>query len=260
MRRFIIDAHAHLGAAGQIAAHRTSLPDVLARMDRFGIELMLCSHHTALLEGGSGIDLMRPAYDASGGRIRTLAVFNPCNGPGCGEEIRAVGDWPGLAGLKIHPSFHGVPADDDRYEAAWECASELGLAILSHTWSLSDHNPAQALSTPERLERWIRRYPAVPVVLGHAGGRGGGRIEAVRLARSYPNVYLDFAGDIYCYRLIEALVQSVSAGRILFGSDDPWMGPADHLTRVLLAEIPDAAKAAILHDTALTVYRLGDME
>jgi predicted TIM-barrel fold metal-dependent hydrolase len=69
-------------------------------------------------------------------------------------------------------------------------------------------------------------------------------------------VYLDFAGDIYCYRLIEDLAAGVPVERMLFGSDSPWIGPQDHLTRVLLADIDEDVKLKILRQNAAAVYKL----
>ena len=171
--------------------------------------------------------------------------------------MRCAKDWPGFVGLKIHPSFHGVPAEDPSYEPAWRFAGEHDLTILTHSWSVSDYNPVQRLSTPERFEKYVRRFPTVRLVLGHAGGRGTGRHAAVRMANEHPNVYLDIAGDIFDYRLIESLVESVPVEKILFGSDFPWLDPRANLSRVLLAEIDVAAKMKILRDNAMRVYRLG---
>ena len=51
------------------------------------------------------------------------------------------------------------------YERAWEFAAEHDLPILAHTWSVSDYNPAQRYSTPERLETYVRRFPRVRLLL-----------------------------------------------------------------------------------------------
>jgi predicted TIM-barrel fold metal-dependent hydrolase len=228
-----------------------------AWMDRLGIEIVLASEHAAVLEGlGTGLSRMREVFAESGGRIRCLAVFDPRSPRVCLEEIRSAADWEGLAGIKIHPSSHGTAADDRSYGPIWELAAELDLAILTHSWSVSDYNPSQALSTPGRFEGWIKAFPSVKLVLGHAGGRGTGRHEATRLACAYENVFLDFAGDIYCYRLIETLAESVPVEKILFGSDFPWTGASDHLTRVLLGRISDKDKARILCQNAAKVYKL----
>ena len=147
--------------------------------------------------------------------------------------------------------------EDPAYEPAWRFAADHDLPIMTHSWSVSDYNPTQSYSTPERFEGYVRKFPQVRLVFGHAGGRGSGRLEAVRMANEYPNVFLDFAGDIFCNRLIETLVASVPVEKILFGSDTPWMDIRSHLTRVLLAEVDDGVKQKILHDNAVGVYRLG---
>lgn len=98
------------------------------------------------------------------------------------------------------------------------------------------------------------RQCARHVMLG--GGRGTGRFEAIQLARDYPNVYLDFSGDIFCFELIEKLVAVAPPSKILFGSDYPWVDPAAHLARVLLADISAAVKQKILRDNAMCVYRI----
>lgn len=255
---FIIDAHTHLGPAGQLLCPGGSAADLLDVMDRFRIEASICSDHVALLEGGAtGLERMRTAWDESGGRIHALAIFDPRSSRQCLRETEAAVGWAGLAGIKIHPSFHGVPAEDAAYGPIWSFAAASGLPILAHTWSISDTNPAQALANPTRWEGWVREYTGVRLVLGHAGGRGGGRATALRFAREYPNVYLDFAGDIFCHRLIETLLASVPSEKILFGSDYPWSGPADHLSRVLLAPVRDDDKMRILRTNAAAVYRLG---
>lgn len=254
---FIIDTHAHLGPARQMLFGTADAQAMLVQMDRLAIRLTIASDHTALLEGrGSGLERMQAAFDESSGRIRALAVFNPQASALCLKEIEAALGWPGLAGIKIHPSFHGTPADDAAYEPAWKLASDAGLPILAHTWSTSDHNPSQVLSLPSRFETWIRQYGSVRLILGHAGGRGDGRAQAIHLASTYPNVYLDFAGDIFCYRLVEQLVRSVPPDRVLFGSDYPWIGPTDHLSRVLLSPITDEQKARILFANAIDLFRL----
>jgi hypothetical protein len=253
---FIIDAHAHLGTAGQLVSPEQTVANMLWRMDRLHIQTALCSDHTAVLEGGgTGLPRMRGAFEESGGRIRCLAVFDPGDGVGCLGEMEGALGWAGLAGIKIHPSGHGTAADDASYLPAWEFAAAHDLPILTHSWSVSETNPSQVLSTPERFERWVQAFPSVRLVLGHAGGRGSGRREAVRMANQFPNVYLDFAGDIYCYGLIETLVEAVPSDRILFGSDYPWTGAGDHLTRVLLARIDDGVKAKILRYNAIKVYK-----
>ena len=258
---FIIDAHAHLGSAGQLVSPPQTVANMLAWMDRLGVAVAICSDHTAVLEGyATGLDRMARAFDESRGRLRCLAVFDPRSGEACLREIRSAVGKPYLRGIKIHPSCHGVPADADAYAPVWKLAAAHDLPILAHTWSVSDYNPTQVLSIPSKFERHVRAFSSVRLILGHAGGRGRDRHDATRMARDYPNIWLDFAGDIYCHRLIESLVESAPANRILFGSDYPWTGASDHLTQVLLARVGDDVKAKILRYNAMDVYQLAQAD
>jgi len=254
----IIDAHLHLGPPGVFFAPETESAQLLARMDRLRIRCAVCTDDVTLFDVNDDC-LIRPrqVFEQSGGRIHYLGVFDPRRPEASLRSLGGAKEWPGFVGIKIHPSMHGVPAEDERYEPAWRFAAESDLPILTHSWSASGYNPEQHLSTPERFERHVRKYPGVRFVLGHAGGRGTGRHEAVRMANEYPNVYVDFAGDIFCYRLIETLVASVPTEKILFGSDFPWLDPSANLTRVLLADVPVSAKRSILCENALHVYRIG---
>ena len=255
---WIIDAHTHVGAPGPFFCPESEPDHLLARMDRLGVAAAVCCDHVSVYDGcAGGLDGHRRMYERSGGRIHYLGVFDPRRAAACLAALDEAKDWAGLVGLKIHPSIHGTPAEDPAYELAWRFAADHDLAILAHTWSVSDYNPVQQLSTPGRFEPYVQRFPQVRFVLGHAGGRGAGRHEAARMANEHPNVYLDFAGDIFCHRLIETLTRSVPPEKILFGSDFPWLDPRANLTRVLLADVDVSAKAKILHDNAVGVYRIG---
>lgn len=253
---FIIDAHAHIGLPGMFFSPQSTAAELLRSMDRLSVRLaILAGDPITLAEGaGAGMSALRRACEESEGRLRYLGVFDPRSSAECLSALKQAVAWPGFAGLKLHPSFHRTSADDPGYEPAWEFAAEHDLPILAHTWSVSDYNPAQRYATPERLEAYVRRFPRVRLILGHAGGRGSGRGEAVRMANAYANVFLDFAGDVYCCRLIETLAESVPPEKILYGSDFPWMDAGTQLTRVLLADVDDEVKNKILVDNATTAF------
>lgn len=253
---FILDAHSHVGPTRTFY-----LPDIdgsrlIELMDRCAIRWSICcGDHAAIMLGvWASIEILRRRYEESGGRVPYLGVFDPREGRRCLPVLERAEGWPGFVGLKIHPVEHQTPGDDPSYLPAWEFAAAHGLPIMTHSWSVSDYNPGQTLATPGRFEGWVRRFPAVRLVLGHAGGRGTGRAEAVRMANEYRNVYLDFAGDIYDEGTIPSLAEVLPEGRLLFASDYPWFDPRSHISRVLLSDLDDAAKRGILYENALSVY------
>ena len=251
----IIDAHSHVGEPDCFFVPEAGPEQLLARMDKVGIAAAVCCDRISLAAGcGDGLEKHRKMFESSGGRIHYLGVFAPQRSDACIAALERANDWPGFVGLKIHPSFHGVPAEDPSYEPAWRFAAGNDLPIMTHSWSVSGYNPVQYLSTPGRFEGYVRNFPGVRLVLAHVGGRGGGRREAVRMANEYPNIYLDIAGDIFDHLLIESLVESVPVHKTLFGSDCPWLDHRSRLSHVLLADISTSDKARILCENARRVY------
>ena len=258
MEPFIIDAHAHFGFPGTFFVPETGPEHLLALMDLLSIRVAIIAGDQVLLYEGvraSHVPL-REACERSEGRLFYLGFFDPRAADASLAALEETARWPGFVGIKIHPSLHRTWADDPVYQKAWEFAADHDLPILTHSWSVSETNPAQAYSTPGRFEVHVRRFPQVRLVLGHAGGRGAGRLEAVRMVNEHPNVFLDIAGDVFCNRLIKTLAESVPPNKILFGTDFPWIDPRANLSRVLLAEIDDQLKQKILSDNACAVYKI----
>jgi predicted TIM-barrel fold metal-dependent hydrolase len=254
--RMVIDAHCHLGYAPQFYLPDASWPGMLRLMDRLGVETAVASH-LALLAGFRKLGLAESleAHRRSAGRILLYAVFDPREADGLALVERCVAD-AAFVGVKIHPSLHGCPGDDERYRPIWEYAARRGLPILTHSWCVSDYNPSQRLSQPGLFEKWVREFPGVPLVLGHAGGRYEGHVAAAALARAHENVYLDLAGDSYAPGLVEHFVDQVGDHRVLYGSDATWIDPRTQLGRIFEARISLAAKRNILRDNALKLFNI----
>lgn len=255
----IIDAHLHIGQPGVFFAPETTAEQLISRMDRLGIGAAVCTDHKGFVEGAyAALPVLRKVYQQSGGRISYLASFNPNRSDDCLRAMQEELGQPGFVGMKIHPSFHRIAADSPAYEVVWRFAAEHNMPIMTHSWSVSDYNPVQQFSTPARFESYARAFPGVRFVLGHTGGRGREQADAMRMAREHANVYVDISGDVFCYRLIERLVENMPVEKILFGTDYPWLDLRANLTRVLLASIDDTAKERILGLNAQAVYRLNE--
>ena len=256
----IVDAHCHLGVPSQFHVPDAAPATILRLMDRLGIERAIAAP-LAMLSGFEELGWQegQRAHRESGGRILLYTVFNP-QAPGSLERVRrSLGD-PGVVGIKIHPAFHRCAADDDRWEPIWELAAAARLPILTHSWCASDYNPSQKYAQPGLFARYVRDFPEVTLILGHAGGRHEGHLAAAALARDHPSVYLDLAGDGYSLGLVEYLVAEVGAGRVLYGSDLTWIDPRTQLGMILDAGISEADKAQILRDNAVKLFRLDTKE
>ncbi|MHB8865049.1 MAG: amidohydrolase family protein [Pirellulaceae bacterium] len=250
----IIDAHCHLGRSPQFHFPDVSLRMLLAIMDRLSIDRAVCCH-LAMLQGAweLGCQESIAAFRESAGRVAFYAACDPAV-PDELEHVARCLDREEFVGVKIHPSLHGCDADDNRYDDVWQLAARRRVPILTHSWDISAQNPAQKFSFPSRFETYAARYPEVTLILGHAGGRYQGHIAAADLARRYPNVLLDTAGDCYTLGLVEYLVEQAGADKVLFGSDLTWIDPRTQLGMIYDANITTAAKQQILGLNAAQVF------
>jgi predicted TIM-barrel fold metal-dependent hydrolase len=252
----IFDIHAHLGHCSQFNVPDISVERLVKIMQRFHIDKMLCSH-MALLAGDTKLGFRESvdAYSLSQGCIMSYSVFDPRIPNGL-DFVKQCANTPGFVGIKIHPSFHQCYGDDDSYRPVWKFACENALPILTHSWDYSDSNSTQKYSFPSRFERWVKDFPEVPLILGHAGGRYGGHLEAVRMANEHKNVFLDISGDSYSLGLIEFLVAKTGAEKILYGSDATWIDPRTQIGRVLDAQISTADKDKIFRRNAMKIFKV----
>ena len=250
----IIDAHCHLGRSPQFHFPDVSVRTMLVIMDRLSIERAVCCH-LAMLQGAWELGFAESvaAFRESAGRITFYAVFDPTLSDALALVTRCLGREE-FVGVKIHPSLHGCYADDERYDTVWQLAARRQVPILTHSWDISAQNPAQKYSFPSRFETYAARYPEVTLILGHAGGRYRGHIAAAELARRYPNVLLDTAGDCYTLGLIEYLVEQAGADKVLFGSDLTWLDPRTQLGMIYDADITTEAKRQVLGDNAASTF------
>ena len=102
-----------------------------------------------------GVEESLEAYEMSQGRILSYHLFNPWIPDRCLEVMDQYNDRAVFKGIKIHPSWHGVPADDERFDVVWQYARDNGLVLKSHTWDISLTNPVQRYSFPTLFENAV---------------------------------------------------------------------------------------------------------
>lgn len=98
-----------------------------------------------------------------------------------------------------------------------------------------------------QMDELIKGHPALPFVAAHPGERESVEKHISRM-RKYDNAYLDISGTgILRMGLIEHLVDSVGADRILFGTDYPISNHDLYVHSVRTARIKDEDKEKIFH-------------
>ena len=164
------------------------------------------------------------------------------------REVRN-GISAGMIGIKLAASRR---ADDPLVDCIAELAREHGVPILHHIWQHRRGDvPGQEASDAVELGRLATRHPQVRFILAHIGG-GGDWIHSLHAVRELPNVFVDLSGSGVDGGMLEACLDAVGVGRLLWGCDltiDTGWAKLRYLEHLLGAE--DLARIRWKNATAI---------
>ena len=239
----IIDCHTHMGPWFNFNVPGNPWAEgMIQAMDTCGIQKVICMPHVAIATDYLwGNRIIEEVIEKHPDRFAGYCTVNP-NYPAAEieEELeRAITNGP-LCAIKFHPSTHAYPADGPGYEPAWAFAQAYGLPLLSHTWE------NDRFCHPMMFVELGKKYPDVPILLGHTGGSQGGNDQAIEAAMQWHNLYCDLTASMSANGMLEVLVRRVGADRIVFGTDMPFFDCRAKIGFVAHARIPDEDKRKIL--------------
>lgn len=158
-----------------------------------------------------------------------LVVVDPRAGI---AALRALERWldTGLfVGLKIKPEWQGFELDDLQLLAPFlECLRERGKLLMVHV-----AHPYQrpAGDHPHQLHRLLDEYRDLSVVATHLGGLYGFYYLHEPFRERFTNLYFDTAFATFP-AIARAYLDILPRGRLLFGSDHPFLDQKDLLQRL----------------------------
>ncbi len=240
----IIDMHGHLGRIC------FTIPDIkpsamIEEMDRIGVRSIVCSSMQCFgtcPERGNAF--IYEAMQQFPGRI--LGYVSTV--PGSAEETRRVIEkWlaKGFVGIKLHNSC-GIEYDDPVFTPAYEIAQERRLPILFHTWG--------AVKEFAQIRSIASKYPDAILLMAHAGSEN--EAEYIRIAKEFPNVFLELALSRSHRGLVRRFVEKVGAEKIVWGSDCYFLSQAQQIGKVVGADITDNDKIKILSKNAQRILNM----
>jgi predicted TIM-barrel fold metal-dependent hydrolase len=230
-KSLIIDAHCHVGKGQVLAAPWTThapIEPTLRHMAEAGIDKTIifpvndadyrlqnrqiaeyCARYP-----GKFIGFAKHDPDTEQGRIRDMLR----------HEVEKLG----LRGLKLHKQ----PTRE-----ILDAVAELGIPVLYHPKEVS------------MFYSIARDYPHVTLIMAHLGcylsKNVAWHLEAIAIARQYPNVYLETSG-VHAYRFLEMAVKELGPERVVFGSDGPGGDSRLELYKIRLLKLPPADEAQVL--------------
>ncbi|MEZ4457011.1 MAG: amidohydrolase family protein [Gemmatimonadales bacterium] len=161
------------------------------------------------------LGLIEDAATRPRGRIAGYVCVNPNYPDHAQAEIeRCLA--AGMIGIKLAASRR---CDDPLLDPICEAARRHRVPILHHIWQHRRREwPGQEASDGAELVRLALRHPTVAFILAHIGG-GGDWLHTLHAVRNVPNIYVDLSGSGVDGGMLEACVDAVGAGRLLWGAD-----------------------------------------
>lgn len=245
----IVDAHGHIGPSNrgwylpELDLAETAR-ETIRQMDRMGIRRIIVSPDASLF--GDPVDGSRETEQALApfrDRFSGYVAFNPRFAERLVPALDRLFKSGFYVGFKVLASYWKVKVDDPGYEPALDYAERHRLPILYHTWD-------DRWNSPAFLTPLVKAHPHATFLLGHSGGGTAGRLEAIALAREFPNVFLEFCGSFTTdYPWPETFAQ-VGFDRVVFGSDGGGAhDQAWELGHLLSQPVPDSDLRPVLAPT-----------
>ncbi len=241
----IIDVHGHVGA-WMFPIQARDASDLERIMAACGVEQIILSHVAALtynfVEGNAQLAEIIAERAALWGYV----VLNPHYPNQSRAELKKYLDHPKFVGVKLHPEIHKYRLESPGAMRLLERVAETGLPVLVHAFPGQISGFSQAAAS----------FPEIKFIMGHMGGDQWPRaLEAVAVL---PNVYLDPCCSFPDADKIQQAVQTVGAGRVVFGSDANLFNPAFVWGLIQDAGLSEAELAQIATENARDIFSLRD--
>jgi predicted TIM-barrel fold metal-dependent hydrolase len=240
----IIDCHCHAGTGDGLtgpADTRAPLAGYLRRAQRAGIDrtVLFAAFHSDYAVANrevAEIVASRP------GRFYGFAFVNAATDKGRIHEMlrTAVEDY-GFRGVKGHRHDARITRE------VCEAARAFRVPVLY-----------DVMGEVEVVELLAREYPDVSFIIPHLSSFADdwrAQTAFTDLLVRHPNVFTDTSG-VRRFDVLADAVRRAGAGKVLFGSDGPWLHPGVELAKVRALGLPPQEERLVLGGNLLRLFQL----
>ena len=224
----LIDSHCHAGLGDGLSGPwdtRADLGAYLRRCDAAGItrSVVFAALQSDYRDGNAQVAQLVEQHQ---GRLIGF-VFLDARMPTSvmAAELRRYVVERGFAGIKLHRG------DAPITRKLCELAAALRVPVLY-----------DVMGDVATVELFAREYRGVDFIIPHLGSFADdwkAQLTLIDHLQRHPNVYADSAGVRRFDLLVEA-VRRAGPGKVLFGSDGPWLHPGVELAKIRAIGLPDA--------------------
>ena len=140
------------------------------------------------------------------------------------DELKYAIEHVGLQGVKMGPIYAGFDPRAALCDPVYHYCQENGLPIVFHSGTTYNRNAPLGYSRPWLFDEVAMRYPALHMVLAHAGHPFSE--ECLVVIRKHPYVYADISALYYrpwqFYNTLIAAQEYRVTHKLLFGTDYPF--------------------------------------
>jgi predicted TIM-barrel fold metal-dependent hydrolase len=239
----IIDCHCHAGKGDLLTAPwNTDAPiePYLRRARAAGIDktIVVAAFHSDYSQANAQLAHIIARYPS---RLIGFAFVHARRDAGRIYVMveRAVTQW-GFRGIKVH-GHDAMPTQE-----VCEVARVFRLPML-----------VDVVGQAHVVEMLAPQYPDVNFIIPHLGSFADdwrAQQQVVYQLVRYPNVYADTSG-VRRFDYIVQAIERAGAGKLLFGSDGPWLHPGVELHKIRLLRLPPEEEVLILGGNILRLMR-----
>ncbi len=207
----IIDAHNHLGGPDKGDHQRQSAEEIIAIMDRVGVDKSVIFPFNEINPGVSfslANDYIASAVKKYPDRLIGFARLDPNHGEKAILELERAIDKLNLRGVKLHPTSQNFSLDNPYVLQIIKKASELRVPVVF------DNGRPQ--SPPEKIGKLAELVPEAKIIMAHMRGP-----NYLQIAEKFDNIYLGTAG-MFKINILQEALQTLGAEKLIAGSDSPY--------------------------------------
>lgn len=242
-----------------------SLEDMIARMDRAGIERAML---IAAKVGPAGhracyqvpYRLVVDAVQKYPDRFLGLAGVDPTEGMNGVRELEKLVREYGFVGAHSYPHWFELAPDHARYYPFYAKCVELDVPIqlqVGQSLIYDKSFPRRSVGRPITLDAVACDFPELKLVGIHIGIPWTD--EMIAMAWKHANVYIgsDAHAPRYWPESFVNYINSYGQDKVIFGTDFPVLDFAETLRQIDALDLRETPKRKLLRDNALRLYRLG---
>ena len=240
----VYDTHTHLGTAHHSGRSCTA-DEMLAHMDHHGIDRSMLIPFPVVEDHRAQHDLIATAVREHPDRFAGAACIYPfIPERDFRDEVRRCAEELGFRALKLQPQYQALNPLAPRSDFFFETALEHRLTVIFHTGT------GAPFALPSLAIMPARRFPDLPIILGHAGGSVY-MAESIVAASVCDNIYVELSSLMPHH--IEEVLAHVSTNRLLIGSDIPSSLETE-ISKIESLGLADADKCRILWENAYSLF------